>query len=37
MGFIFGFIYLKYKKNIYIPILVHMFTNLISILGILFL
>lgn len=37
MGFIFGFIYLKYNKNIYIPILVHMFTNLISILGILFL
>ena len=37
MGFIFGFIYLKYNKNIYIPILVHMLTNLISILGILFL
>ena len=36
MGLVFGFIYLKYNKNIYIPILVHMLTNLISILGILF-
>lgn len=37
MGFIFGFIYLKYNKNIYIVTLVHMLTNLISILGILYL
>jgi len=37
MGFIFGFIYLKYHKNIYIVTLVHMLTNLISILGLLFL
>lgn len=37
MGFVFGFIYVRFNKNIYIPILVHMLTNLISILGILLL
>jgi membrane protease YdiL (CAAX protease family) len=35
MGFIFGYIYLKNDKNIYVPIAVHILSNLISILLIL--
>jgi len=35
MGFIFGYIYLKNDKNIYVPIAVHIISNLISILLIL--
>lgn len=37
MGFIFGFIYLKYHKNIYIVTIVHMLANLISVIGLLLL
>ena len=37
MGFVFGFIYLRSKKNIWAPIFVHMLSNLIAVLGILFL
>lgn len=36
MGFVFGFIYLQNNKNILAPISVHMLSNLISILAILF-
>ncbi|HCB66334.1 MAG TPA: hypothetical protein DEP70_01995 [Acholeplasmataceae bacterium] len=36
MGFIFGYIYLKNHKNIMAPIAVHILSNLISILAILF-
>ncbi|RJX24694.1 MAG: CPBP family intramembrane metalloprotease [Acholeplasma sp.] len=37
MGFVFGLIYLKNKRNIVVPILVHILSNAISILAILFL
>lgn len=36
MGFIFGYIYLKNNKNIMAPIAVHILSNLISILALLF-
>ena len=36
MGLIFGYIYLKNKKNIMAPIAVHILSNLISVLAILF-
>lgn len=36
MGFIFGFIYIQTKKNIMIVTIVHMVSNLISVLAILF-
>ncbi len=36
MGFVFGFIYLQNNKNIFAPISVHILSNLISILAILF-
>jgi membrane protease YdiL (CAAX protease family) len=36
MGFIFGFIYLQTKKNIMIVTIVHMVSNLISVLAIIF-
>ena len=37
MGFVFGYIYLRSNKNIWIPIFVHVLSNLIAILAILFL
>ena len=37
MGFVFGYIYIKNHKNIMAPIAVHILSNLISILAILFL
>lgn len=37
MGFVFGYIYIKNDKNIIYPTLVHILSNLISILAILFL
>lgn len=36
LGFVFGFLYLKHEKNIVIPIVVHMLSNLISIVLTLF-
>ncbi len=36
MGFVFGIIYIKNQKNIVYPMAVHILSNLISILGILF-
>lgn len=36
MGFVFGYIYLKNNRNIIVPIIVHVLSNLISVLGILF-
>ena len=36
MGFVFGLIYLKNKRNIVVPIMVHILSNAISILAILF-
>jgi len=36
MGFVFGLIYIRTKKNIFYPIAVHMISNLISIVAILF-
>ncbi len=36
MGFVFGLIYIKTEKNILIPILVHVLSNLLSILAILY-
>ena len=36
MGFVFGIIYIKTEKNILIPILVHVISNLLSILAILY-
>jgi len=35
MGFVFGYIYLKNDKNIWIPIIIHIISNLVSIIGIL--
>lgn len=35
MGFVFGYIYIKNDRNIWIPIIVHVLSNLISIIGIL--
>ena len=37
MGFVFGYIYLRSHKNIWIPIIVHVLSNLIAIIAILFL
>ncbi len=37
MGFVFGLIYLKNKRNIVVPILVHIVSNAISIMAIMFL
>ncbi len=37
MGFIFGYIYIKNKRNVMVPIAVHMASNLVSVLAILFL
>ncbi len=36
MGLVFGLIYIKYEKNIYAPLLVHILSNAISIITILF-
>lgn len=36
MGAVFGIIYLKNEKNIYAPMIVHILSNLIAVLGILF-
>lgn len=36
MGLVFGLIYIKYEKNIYAPLLVHILSNAISIIAILF-
>jgi len=36
MGFIFGFIYIKNKRNIFAPLAVHILSNTISIIAILF-
>ena len=36
MGFVFGYIYLKNNKNVFAPMAVHIFSNLVSILAILF-
>ncbi len=36
MGFVFGYIYLKNNRNIMVPIIVHVLSNLISVIGILF-
>jgi uncharacterized protein len=36
LGFVFGYLYLKHEKNIMIPIVVHMLSNLISIVLTLF-
>jgi uncharacterized protein len=36
MGFVFGYIYIKNDKNIWAPIFVHILTNLIAIIAILF-
>ncbi|MFU8792502.1 MAG: lysostaphin resistance A-like protein [Acholeplasmataceae bacterium] len=37
MGFVFGYIYLRSHKNIWIPIIVHVISNLIAIVAIMFL
>jgi membrane protease YdiL (CAAX protease family) len=36
IGFVFGSIYIKHQKNIFIVTIIHMITNLISIISILF-
>ena len=36
MGFVFGLIYLKNDKNVFAPMIIHILSNLIAILGILF-
>ncbi|MDO9629343.1 MAG: type II CAAX endopeptidase family protein [Acholeplasmataceae bacterium] len=37
MGFIFGYIYIKSDRNIMVPITVHILSNLLSVIGVLFL
>lgn len=36
MGFVFGLIYLKNDKNVFAPMIIHILSNLIAILGIMF-